>query len=356
MTNFVVNGFETSLQTTLSGEIGVIGPNGFLVANDAVAVILFASSTLMVQGKIAAISGAIGVYQGAWVAISSTGSVLARDYGIYGTNGGANYLNNGGEIVAFNAAVLYKDTVDEPGTATITNTGTMISQNASAFQSVALQNMSLTNHGLIDGAGYGIELTGDQFTQIMNTGTVHGLFGAIYMEGILPATVINRGMMDGAVTLGNGNDRYQGRQGVQSDVYGWDGNDSITGGLADERLYGGNGNDVLQSSAGDDEVYGGLGNDRIIGGFGDDTLSGNGGKDRFVFRPLDGHDSVEGFTDGTDKIDLGAFHFADAEAVIALVRDAPGGLILDLGAVGGGTVFIAGFTSAVFDATDLIFG
>jgi Ca2+-binding RTX toxin-like protein len=333
MTNFTVNGFAQTLQSTNPGEIGVIGPDGFLVVNDAIAVVLAQVSTLMMHGTIAATSVGVAVYKGAWVFISQTGSITARDYGVYATNGGATYLSNAGEVVAFNQAILFTDEPDEPGTATVINTGTIISQAASAFQSVALENVSLTNHGLIDGAGYGIEMTGDQFVQILNTGTVHGLFGAIYMEGVLPATVINRGMMDGRVTLGNGNDRFLGRQGSQSDVYGWDGNDVITGGASDEQLYGGNGNDDLQGGGGDDEISGGLGNDRILGGLGADTLSGNGGKDRFVFRPSDGHDSV-----------------------IALAYDAPGGMLLNLASVGGGTVFLAGFSLATFDATDMILG
>jgi len=65
---------------------------------------------------------------------------------------------------------------------------------------------------------------------------------------------------------------------------------------------------------------------------------------------------VTGFTDGVDKIDLIAFHVANAAAVLALVRGAPGGMVLDLTSVGGGTVFLAGFATSALDAGDLILG
>jgi Ca2+-binding RTX toxin-like protein len=63
---------------------------------------------------------------------------------------------------------------------------------------------------------------------------------------------------------------------VSGDIYGYDGNDKITGSSDDDVIYGdggeSDGNDILIGGAGDDTLYGGGGNNQLIGGKGADTF------------------------------------------------------------------------------------
>ena len=103
-------------------------------------------------------------------------------------------------------------------------------------------------------------------------------------------------------------------------VYGFDSDDTIMGGDADNQiygksgndtLYGGKGNDELHGEAGDDTLYGGEGNDilsgdsgddTLYGGEGNDTLYGGEGADTYVFGKGDGNDKV--YSDENDTIKL----------------------------------------------------
>ncbi|HEY8119531.1 MAG TPA: type I secretion C-terminal target domain-containing protein, partial [Methylophilaceae bacterium] len=55
-------------------------------------------------------------------------------------------------------------------------------------------------------------------------------------------------------------------------AFGYDGNDSLVGGSADDRLDGGAGNDTLSGGAGADLITGGAGNDNLTGGAGADVF------------------------------------------------------------------------------------
>jgi Ca2+-binding RTX toxin-like protein len=69
---------------------------------------------------------------------------------------------------------------------------------------------------------------------------------------------------------------------------GQDGNDTLTGGAADEAMFGGAGNDTLRGGAGIDALFGEDGNDSLFGGADTDLLSGGPGIDR-----LDGGTSAD---------------------------------------------------------------
>ncbi|MDB5738993.1 MAG: outer rane adhesin like protein [Alphaproteobacteria bacterium] len=56
-------------------------------------------------------------------------------------------------------------------------------------------------------------------------------------------------------------------------------NANLTGGPGDDTLYGGDGDDVINGGGGNDVIYGGKGNDTLIGGDGNDILHGNDGDD-----------------------------------------------------------------------------
>ena len=62
-------------------------------------------------------------------------------------------------------------------------------------------------------------------------------------------------------------------------IYGYAGNDMLTGG---------SGNDLIRGGSGDDTIVAGNGNDLIYGGTGNDELTGNDGTDVFVWEQGDG--------------------------------------------------------------------
>lgn len=68
-------------------------------------------------------------------------------------------------------------------------------------------------------------------------------------------------------------------------LYGYEGNDTLTGGA---------GNDILRGGAGNDTLIGGAGSDILFGGSGDDTYTGGTGQDLVIFDVLDQIDSTAG--------------------------------------------------------------
>lgn len=100
---------------------------------------------------------------------------------------------------------------------------------------------------------------------------------------------------------------------LRNRIFGYGGNDFITGGISDDFLYGGDDNDTLDGIDGNDDLYGGLGDDSLIGGLGDDNLYGNegndtvtggDGKDIFVLAKGDGSDLITDYTDSVDQLGL----------------------------------------------------
>ncbi len=104
-------------------------------------------------------------------------------------------------------------------------------------------------------------------------------------------------------------------------VFGSNGNDSITGNGFDNILVGGAGNDVIDGLWGVDSLYGGTGSDRLIAD-GDDILTGNSdpysavsdlASDIFEvttgYGPMPSNVIVTDFQIGIDQLDLTAFGF-----------------------------------------------
>lgn len=85
-------------------------------------------------------------------------------------------------------------------------------------------------------------------------------------------------------------------------IYGYGGNDRITGRSSADTFYGGSGSDFLDGLGGDDFLYGGTGDDRIEGGSGNDKIYGEDGNDNL--RGEDGNDEIYGGA-GDDYIDAG---------------------------------------------------
>jgi ELWxxDGT repeat protein len=80
-------------------------------------------------------------------------------------------------------------------------------------------------------------------------------------------------------------------------LFGNDGDDTLTGGDAGDGLHGGAGNDLLQAGTGNDTLFGGDGDDTLYGNEDDDVLDGGAGVDALFGGP--GADY--GFPDRSDK-------------------------------------------------------
>lgn len=65
-------------------------------------------------------------------------------------------------------------------------------------------------------------------------------------------------------------------------IYGNDGNDTLTGNALQDLILGGLGNDILDGAGGNDVIVAGDGDDRIIGGTGANELYGGNGNDTYV--------------------------------------------------------------------------
>ena len=259
--------------------------------------------------------------------------------GIWGTGWGSGRIENDGTIAAQRVAAI--KLIDGIGgnvivnDGLITGTGGIVLQNAVATIRNGAEGEIRSNSAAVAAIDGSLASTG---FIIRNLGTIAGLDDAI-LGSINADTVRNDGVIDGDVLLGGGNDVFRGRKG-----------------LIEGELRGGDGNDTLITGRGDDALFGDRGLDRLDGGAGDDTMTGGANPDVFVFSRAGagGADLVADFQDNVDDLDLVAFRLASFAAVQDLARDVAGGLVLDLGSVGGGTVLLAGMNKALLDAGDVL--
>ncbi len=71
---------------------------------------------------------------------------------------------------------------------------------------------------------------------------------------------------------------------ISTHIWGFGGNDSLTGGFNNDILDGGTGDDLLNGWLGDDLLKGGAGNDTLDGSYGYDTLDGGDGIDTATYK------------------------------------------------------------------------
>ncbi len=114
----------------------------------------------------------------------------------------------------------------------------------------------------------------------------------------------------GAVTLGNSGNRVVSKDGVNTNITGGTGVDTIIGGTGNDSLTGGSGNDTLVGSSGTDTLSGGNNDDTLVGGTGGDVLTGGANVDTFKFAATDLQanptatsqiDRATDWVNGTDK-------------------------------------------------------
>ena len=119
-------------------------------------------------------------------------------------------------------------------------------------------------------------------------------------------------------------------------LFGGDGNDTITGGSGNDLLFGQNGNDTLLGKGGNDLLFGGDGNDVLIGGTGNDQVFGQAGDDTMIWNPGDGSDLFEG-GDGNDTAQVNGGNGSETFTISAngtrvlFARTDPAPFTLDIG-------------------------
>ncbi|MFM6985497.1 MAG: hypothetical protein ACKOXQ_02580 [Hydrogenophaga sp.] len=106
-------------------------------------------------------------------------------------------------------------------------------------------------------------------------------------------------------------------------LYGFGGNDTLTGGTSGDYLYGGagidtltgnDGNDYLDGGAEDDTLIGGKGNDTLVGGAGKDVMTGGDDDDTFIWNSIsefEEFDEITDFTSGKDTLWFSATSLGD---------------------------------------------
>ncbi len=128
------------------------------------------------------------------------------------------------------------------------------------------------------------------------------------------------------VYAGSGNDTiYYLTSLADNDLFGEDGNDTLTGGVGHDLLDGGNGDDKLTGGIGSDDLLGGAGIDTLLGGDGNDnlnggadndTLTGGNGIDRFIIDNTS-TDIVKDLGVGQDSLFVGAGSTANVTVTAA---------------------------------------
>jgi hypothetical protein len=185
--------------------------------------------------------------------------------------GSASSLDNNGVLTGFDGVVIDGDAAT--GRSTLTNNGIIRTEGtftfAQAISREGTEDFLLVNNGLI-------KALATSYSGFLSTGE---------------QTITNNGKMVGGIQLGEGNDVYNGQNGlvVHGDVRG---------------------------GAGDDHFAGGKGADSFIGGAGHDILTGGKGADHFVYLVADettvaqsGRDLITDFRQPQhDKVDLSNIH------------------------------------------------
>jgi Ca2+-binding RTX toxin-like protein len=323
MASFTLAGFSSLARNLTAAEYGIVTKDAELVVTTGDAITADGSHFLTLNGTVLA---------------HSSSSFNALDFD--GTSMHV-FIGPDGFVSAANGDTL---SINATSTVRIQNAGTILSGSdaVDVRQTDGSINLSMSNSGTIMGESDGVNLdAGTGFVRFMNTGTVVGQEGyGIWMNwqsgstggsllrntgtitgddgsynassGTGANTIVNDGVMNGAIFLQGGNDVYEGGGGkVAGTVFGGNDNDQLSGGafsdsfeggLGDDTLVGRGGDDLLEGNSGNDFILGGEGNDEIDGGANNDTINANAGDDT-VLGGI-GNDVLVG-QDGSDYLDGG---------------------------------------------------
>ena len=184
------------------------------------------------------------------ITIGSTGTVDGGEIGIHMIEGFNRIINHG--LISGPTAIAFDAPPDLDDFDTVENYGTIAGINI-GIDATDGAGLLLRNHGVLGG-------------QASIIGSSHG------------DEILNDGTVLGDVTLGAGDDTYEGAEGrVLGSVNLGEGNDRFIGGSASERVFGASGSDTIDLGGGDDTYVDGDvtifsdGNDLADGGEGTDT-------------------------------------------------------------------------------------
>lgn len=325
---------DCEVTNTAQGTIGtltaVAGYSGVLMAGDR--------NTLRNAGEIFSSNGSGVYFNGIGSIVENSGTISGGEYGVIAASGNYSILNSGtieSGAGVFTAA-LYLDGVGIGKT--LVNSGLIRAMGVESSTAVVVAGGNLTsivNTGTILALG-GLAVDASLTTGAMhltNSGVIMGPANQLFtvLASSQSDTIINTGTISRSVSLGGGDDLFDGTGGfVGGIVYGGDGSDTFHvsdtqvvifegegEGTADHVLStvsfalsagseiealtllgsatDGTGNEYGNSLTGsgmDNRLVAGLGNDSLDGRFGDDTLRGDGGGDLLLGG--DGNDVLRG--------------------------------------------------------------
>ncbi len=131
---------------------------------------------------------------------------------------------------------------------------------------------TIQNDGMLNGAIQGQLMTAG--THLFNKGTITGSIAL----GTGDDAIINQGWIEGSINLGAGNNSYDGSKGTASSfIVSGSGNDTLIGGDGDDSLQSTFGSDIVRGNGGNDYIQAVGVNAQISGGDGDDTIIRNAG-------------------------------------------------------------------------------
>lgn len=290
MTSFVVTDATTTAQTLTSNETGFVGSLGGIydIVGTAAVTMSGVGATLTAAGDIFGQTYGVEVTNGLGhnLTFLQSANIYGQSAGIsmsLDTSSTTSSLTNHGSIAGTFGADIDGDNT---GVLSMTNTGDFTGT-GNGLNVEDMFSFQLVNSGVITGAGFaGITLSDTSMSGgdavIVNTGEISGtVFGVTSTNVSL--TLKNTGTINGIISLGDLEDYFDGRDGVQLDfILMGGGQDRFLGGAGVDQVDGGQGNDFLRSFGGDDELTGGSGDDLMRGGSGDDRLFGQDGKDTIM--------------------------------------------------------------------------
>jgi Ca2+-binding RTX toxin-like protein len=161
--------------------------------------------------------------------------------------------------------------------------------------------------------------------------------GAVPIVGGTP-TIANTSLIQAFGLDGNDTIALDETNGAlpNANLFGGNGNDTLTGGSGNDELFGEAGADILNGGAGNDLLFGGDGKDILTGGPGNDQVFGQAGNDIMIWNPGDGSDTFEG-GDGSDIALVNGGNGAETFTITAngtrvrLDRVTPAPFSLDIG-------------------------
>ncbi len=274
----------------------LIGPNATVTSTDDVAITaLFSNQAITVRGTVSS---------------DATDTIVMGDAA---TDTGLKLLvEKGAEVFSFSDAVTITGR-----NAQVENRGTMAASNAVELNVTGPGQSVVRNSGVMSGEDNCVTSIGDQNVRVINTGRMFaGDADAIELD-LGNDTVINKGVLQGEVILGGGNDVLNNSTGrIFGAILGNEGNDRFVLGAGREDIDGGDGTDTLDFRGGPgvkvaldgsfagtgrakndtylnfENVFGSQKADTIRGDINNNLLNGFGGNDRILATP--GQDTLIG--------------------------------------------------------------